>query len=154
MSSTKAAVQAVPQIVFRVVPASQVPPGKTCSLTESEGLITVSIGAGHATRALCEELTRMHQVLTDQGRWVQTSPAESPDRIEQAAEGQGWARVAWLRVPASALPGGVLTASAEKKGMLVLFIHEEHASAQLCTHMMAYAERIAGDGLWRQRWPG
>ncbi|MFD3654378.1 hypothetical protein [Streptomyces sp. NPDC058620] len=41
----------------------------------------------------------------------------------------------------------------ERKGVLIWLLHEDHASAQLCSEMTAYAERIAGDGLWRQRWP-
>ncbi|MFF3734688.1 hypothetical protein ACFYXM_31485 [Streptomyces sp. NPDC002476] len=47
-----------------------------------------------------------------------------------------------------------MAAPAEADGMRVWLLREEHASRHLCEQMSAYAERIAGDGLWLQNWPG
>lgn len=141
------------RVEFQVVPAELLPPGKSCRLKETAGHLAASVRPGHASRALCHELTWLHQALTDQGRWVQTPMGDCPNRIEQPAKGLGIVRVRWERVAARILPGTALVAPVERDGFLTWLLHEEHASEQLCVEMTGHAERIAGDGLWQQRWP-
>lgn len=141
------------RIAFVIVPESTLPPDKAVDLDEVDGLITASIGKRHITEALRAELEELHRTVTQQERWVQTSPEANPHRLEQPAEGLGIAHVAWERVAADVLPHGVLAAPVERDRMLVWLLHEDHASAQLCAEVSEYGRRIAGDGLWEQRWP-
>jgi len=152
MSKTVGAAAPV-QIKFQIVSLSALPVGVSVSLDEVDGLIVASIGEGHATAELCADLEDMHKTVTEQGRWVQTSTVSDPHRLERPAEGLGIAHVAWERVPAETLPHGVLAAPVERNGMLVWLLHEDHASVQLCAEVSEYGRRIAGDGLWEQRWP-
>ncbi|MGW7473697.1 hypothetical protein ACWGIT_19140 [Streptomyces cyaneofuscatus] len=154
MSMTIGAAAAAPvRIEFKIVPMETLPPGVAVALDEVDGLIVARIGDKHATDALCAELEELHRTVTQQERWVQTSTASDPHRLERPAEGLGIAHVAWERVPAETLPHGVLAAPVERDGMLVWLLHEDHASAQLCAEVSEYGRRIAGDGLWEQRWP-
>lgn len=155
MSETRSAgvTQAQARIDFQIVPVDQLPPGKTCTVVEVEGRIVASIGQGHASSALCDDLAHLHRTLTEQGRWVQTPFDGEANRIEQPAEGRRIARVAWERVAGDVLPAATLAAPVEQDGLLVWLLHEDHVSASLCSEMSGVAERIAGDGLWRQNWP-
>ncbi|MFE1731628.1 hypothetical protein ACFW6X_15915 [Streptomyces bacillaris] len=141
------------QIQFRVVPHDELPDGTAVALSEVDGLIVAWIGEGHATLELCTQLEDLHRTVTAQERWVQTSPASDPHRLERPAEGLGIAHVAWERVSAEVLPDGVLAVPVERDRILVWLLHEEHASEQLCAEVSEYGRRIAGDGLWEQRWP-
>ncbi|MEV6471559.1 hypothetical protein [Streptomyces sp. NPDC051657] len=153
MSKTISGSRAPVQIAFTIVPTDTLPPGTAVALDELDGLITARIGEGHITPELCAEIEDLHRTVTQQERWVQTSPEANPHRLEQPAEGLGVAHVAWERVAAGVLPSGVLAAPVERDRMLVWLLHEQHASAQLCAEMSEYGRRIAGDGLWEQRWP-
>lgn len=148
MGTTEAA-----RIDFRITPTRELPPGQACKLAESAGRIVASIGEDHATEAVCEELSFLHGTLTEQGRWVQVRFGDDPDRIEQPCQGGTRACVVWERVPAEVLPSRTLAAPVERDGVLVWLVHEDHVSAQLCAEMCAHGRRIAGDGLWQQRWP-
>ncbi|MBK5994410.1 hypothetical protein JHN53_22735 [Streptomyces sp. MBT58] len=148
-----AAAAAPVRIEFKIVPMRDLPPGAAVALDEVDGLIVARIGDTHATVQLCAELEELHRAVTQQERWVQTSTVSDPHRLERPAEGLGIAHVAWERVPAETLPHGVLAAPVERDGMLVWLLHEDHASVQLCAEVSEYGRRIAGDGLWEQRWP-
>ncbi|MEU6614437.1 MULTISPECIES: hypothetical protein [unclassified Streptomyces] len=153
MSKTISGSRAPVRIAFELVSASTLPPGKAVALDEVDGLITARIGEGHMTPELRAEIEDLHRTVTQQERWVQTSPELDPHRLEQPAEGLGIAHVAWERVAAGVLPRDVLAAPVERDRMLVWLLHEDHASAQLCAEVSEYGRRIAGDGLWEQRWP-
>ncbi|WP_228989459.1 hypothetical protein [Streptomyces sp. DH8] len=142
------------RIAFEIVPESTLPPDTAVVLDEVDGLITARIGKRHITPELRAELEDLHRTVTQQERWVQTSPELDPTRLERPAEGLGIAHVAWERVAAEVLPTGVLAAPLERDRMLVWLLHEDHASAQLCAEVSEYGRRIGGDGLWEQRWPG
>ncbi|MEU2800356.1 hypothetical protein [Streptomyces sp. NPDC007117] len=141
------------RIAFELVSEVTLPPGVAVALEEVDGLITARIGESHMTPELRAEIEELHRTVTQQERWVQTSPESDPHRLERPAEGLGVAHVAWERVAAGVLPRGVLAAPVERDRMLVWLLHEDHASAQLCGEMSEHGRRIAGDGLWEQRWP-
>lgn len=152
MSETSEAAEAA-KIDFQIIPAEQLPPGKSCSLAESVDRILVRIGEAHATHAVCEELVFLHRTLTAQGRWVQCAFGKDPGRIEQPAEGRHVASIVWERVAGHILPRGALAAQVERDGALLWLVHEDHISKQLCAELCTHGERIGGDGLWQQRWP-
>lgn len=153
MSTTITGGTAPVQIAFEIVPESTLPPDAVVALDEVDGLITARIAEGHITPELRAELEELHRTVTQQQRWVQTSPELDPHRLERPAEGLGIAHVAWERVAAGVLPEGVLAAPVERDRMLVWLLHEHHASTRLCAEVTEYGRRIAGDGLWEQRWP-
>ncbi|MFF7012267.1 hypothetical protein ACFY9Y_22325 [Streptomyces fimicarius] len=153
MGKTISGSRAPVRIAFEIVPTDALPPGAAVALDEADGLITARIGEGHMTPQLRAEIEELHRTVTQQERWVQTSPESDPRRLERPAEGLGIAHVAWERVAAEVLPRGVLATPVERDRMLVWLLHEDHASAQLCTEVSEYGRRIAGDGLWEQRWP-
>lgn len=142
-------------VKFEVATAGQLPEGRACHLTESEGRIHVLVRPTHGerTRELCDQLTELHATILGQARWVQT-PVKEPDRVERSARGLGVAECSWRLVSPDKLPRGHLCMPVEFEKNFTWLIRRDCASAELCAEMTVYLNRIVGDGLWRQRWDG
>ena len=142
------------QFNLTVGTAREVPAGRACRLIERDGSAVVYIRRGHAAphlRTTMNDLLRV--VLEVDGRWAQAWDYDT-HRIEQPPKGLGLAEVEWRVAPDELLPQGVPCIPIEEQGRFVWAIRGGLVSPQLCDEMNVYFKRLAGDGLWVQRWTG
>lgn len=131
-----------------------IPPRRACRLVERDGSATVYVRRGHTAERLRDTMNEFLRVLLEvDGRWAQTWDRD-PDRIERPPQGLGLAEIEWRIAPDALLPGDVPCLGLEEKGRFIWAIRGGLASPQICREMNAYFKRLAGDGLWVQRWSG
>ena len=131
----------------------QIPAGRACRLIERDGAAIVYVRPGHAAPGLRTTMNAFLRVILEvDGRWAQIWDCDA-HRIDEAPKGLGLAEVEWQLTPGDLLPRGVPCVPLEEEGRFVWAIRGGLASQQLCREMNIYFKRLAGDGLWVQRWP-
>ncbi|MFD7978845.1 hypothetical protein [Streptomyces sp. NPDC059071] len=141
----------MPEVRYEIARHNTLPTGRSCSITETDGLAVVQIRPGDATQALCDELNEYHRIIFSEHRWFQT-PITDPQRLEQAPQGLAIAEAEWVIDHEGRLPAEIVVVPIENCARFTWLIRPNEASDQLAREMNRYLKRIVGDGLWRQNW--
>ncbi|NYE40729.1 hypothetical protein [Streptomyces fulvorobeus] len=150
----KVKVNPAAQFSLTVGTRGEISPRRVCRLVERDGSATVYIRRGHTAERLRDAMNEFLRVLLEvDGRWAQTWDRDA-DRIERPPLGLGIAEIEWRIAPDALLPSGVPCVPLEERGRFIWAIRGGLASPEVIAEMNRYFKRLAGDGLWVQRWPG
>lgn len=138
-------------VQYQIARLGQLPPGRVVDVTDRPGgHARILLHSLHASHRLADQLTHLHRHLIGHGLWQQRWTDDA--RMSRPPQGLCIAVARWEIVPARAMPSGHSCMPVEEDGSCIWLIREGHCTRALRDQMNQTLERVAGDGLWFQRW--
>ncbi|MFG2679240.1 hypothetical protein [Streptomyces sp. NPDC048392] len=127
------------------------PSGRLVHVEDRPGaLADIYLHTLHVREPLVWELNWITRHQVGNGLWQQRWT--HPGRMQEPAKGLGVAVSRWEIVPGVTMPRGRTVMPVEEDGSCIWLIRAGYCTRSVRDEMNAMLERIAGDGLWLQRW--
>jgi hypothetical protein len=144
-----------PRSHFETVPADHLPPGQLIDVTTAPGKVIVRLAEGHHTPELRDQLQRFHDIIFEEGRWLQRVPdgASHPQahKANQDEDDDQEPPVGRYEiVPPGVLPKGYVCYPVETRGEFIWQVIEGHMTTGLRDQFNAWLRQVLGGGDWIQ----
>lgn len=137
--------------VYHIAQPGRIPRGELIHVDDCPGAMAdIHLHPLHVRSWLVWDLNWVTRHQVGYGLWRQRWTHEG--RMQEPVEGLGIAVSRWEIVPASAMPRERAVMAVEDEGSCVWLVREGQCTRDMRDAMNGMLERIAGDGLWLQRW--
>ncbi|MET8818518.1 hypothetical protein [Streptomyces rochei] len=137
--------------VYHLAQPGRLPSGRLVHVEDRPGaLADIYLHTLHVREPLLWELNWITRHQVGNGLWQQRWTQDG--RMQEPAKGLGLAVSRWEIVPDSAMPRGRAVMPVEEDGSCIWLIRAGYCTVSVRDAMNGMLERIAGDGLWLQRW--
>lgn len=140
---------------FEIVASTDLPPGRYCTITETNGHVSVKLLKGDATSVVCDQLNEWHDRILGGAMWVKEDEAAWEAIFDARAattptdEERPTGR--FQVVADGALPADCACYPIEAGGEFIWQIAERHMTKRLCAQLNLDLERVMREGHWVPR---